>query len=126
MNQSPFFKVEFYPDSHPVRNLYLCCSEFCSYSSLTSFNWDGRHIVKQNPIIVGFGGMRFLSRSLPHDPVDCGNQTLSQLNFQMRTSHGDVVKHYPLIGALLLFLWGQINKPYLSNSPTWKKKLIIP
>jgi hypothetical protein len=51
------YQVDFYPDLHPVRNLYLCCSELSSYSSLTNFDWHGSNIIKKMPINVPFGSM---------------------------------------------------------------------
>ena len=49
-------------------------------------------IIKKIPINVGFGGMLYLTQTLPNDYFNCGNQTLSELNFQLRNSAGDIAK----------------------------------
>ena len=36
--------------------------------------------------------MLYLTQSLANDHFNCGNQTLTQLNFQLRNSAGDIVK----------------------------------
>ena len=41
------YRFTFYPDLHPVRNLYLTCSELSNYSSLTNFRWGGKNIIKK-------------------------------------------------------------------------------
>jgi hypothetical protein len=41
------FAVAFVPDLVSVRNLYLCCSELSSFSSLTNFAWNGSNIIKK-------------------------------------------------------------------------------
>jgi len=86
------WRFTFFPDLHPVRNLYLTCSELSNYSSLTNFSWGGKNIIKKIPVNVGFGGMLYLTQSLANDHFNCGNKSLSQLNFQLRNSEGNIVK----------------------------------
>lgn len=51
-SQWPTFKIDVYLDLHPVRHLYLTCSELSSYSSLTSFNWGCQTIIRKS--LCGF------------------------------------------------------------------------
>lgn len=43
-------------------------------------------------IIVTFGSMLCLTQSLSNAYFKCENQTLSQLNFQLRNRQGEIVK----------------------------------
>jgi hypothetical protein len=83
--------VQFYPDLHPIRNLYLCCSELSSYSSLTNFDWHGSNIIKKIPINVPFGSMVYNFQSITFDHFNCGNITLNKLSFTLRNAHGKIV-----------------------------------
>jgi hypothetical protein len=83
--------INFVPDLHPIRNLYLCCSELSGYSSLTNFDWFGSGIVKKIPINVPFGSMAYIFQTITFDHFRCGNRSLSKLSFTLRNSHGKIV-----------------------------------
>lgn len=85
------FTFEFTPDLHPVRNLYLCCSELSGYSTVSNFDWVGSAIIKKIPINVPFGSMLYNFQSITFDHFKCGNRSLSTLNFTLRNSHGKIV-----------------------------------
>ena len=79
-------------DLHPVRNLYLTCSELSSYGALTNFSWEGRTIIKKIPIGVPFGSLLFNYQQTQTDVFKCENKTLSRLKFQLRNAEGNIIK----------------------------------
>ena len=93
-------------DLHPVRNLYLTCSELTSYGSLTNFLWEGRAIIKKIPVNVPFGSLLFHYQQTQTDVFKCGNKTLSRLRFQLRNAEGDIIKLNNHWSFTLLFYRG--------------------
>ena len=64
------------------------CNEGTASKTMCNNDVDGKKI----PINVGFGGMLYLTQTLPNYYFNCGNQTLSTLNFQLRNSAGDIIR----------------------------------
>jgi len=83
--------LEFIPDLHPIRNLYLTCSDICGYSSLYNFDWSGQNIINKIPNNVPFGSMLYSFQNTSLDYFRCGNKTLSNLTFTLRDSHGNII-----------------------------------
>jgi hypothetical protein len=101
------FAVGFVPDLVSVRNLYLCCSELSSFSSLTNFTWNGSNIIKKIPINVPFGSMLYHFQQTPHDYFICSNRTLTKLRFQLKNSMGDVISLDNHYSFTIIFVKGE-------------------
>ena len=83
--------VEFIPDLHLIRNLYVT-SNMSNYSVVSNFVWQGNNIIKKIPITVSYGNMLFNNINAAHDYFRCGGQSLYKLRFTLRDARGNIVK----------------------------------
>ena len=82
----------------PIRNLYLHSSTLGNYNSIGP---DGSQtIIKKIPVTSDYNLMIFDQCVLYNDYNDCSQQTIKSLDFQLKTSRGDIV---PLHGVDMSF-----------------------
>jgi hypothetical protein len=83
-----------YLNMQPIRNLYLHSSTLGNYNSIGP---DGcQTIIKKIPVTSDYNIMIFDQTVLYNDYNDCSQQTLKTIDFQLKTSRGDIV---PLHGV---------------------------
>jgi hypothetical protein len=83
-----------YLNMQPIRNLYLHSSALGNYNSIGP---DGcQTIIKKIPVTSDYNIMIFDQCVLYNDYNDCSQQTLRTIDFQLKTSRGDIV---PLHGV---------------------------
>lgn len=82
----------------PIRNLYLHST---TLGNLNNIGPDGcQTILKKVPVTSDYNIMIFDQCVLINDYNDCSHQTLKTLEFQLKTSRGDIV---PLRGVDISF-----------------------
>ena len=87
-----------YLNMQPIRNLYLHST---TLGNLNSVSCDGSQtVIKKIPVTSDYNQMIFDQCVLYNDYNDCSQQTLKTLEFQLKTSRGDIV---PLHGVNILF-----------------------
>jgi len=87
-----------YLNMQPIRNLYLHSSTLGNYNSIGP---DGcQTIIKKIPVTSDYNIMIFDQCVLYNDYNDCSQQTIKSLDFQLKTSRGDIA---PLHGVDMSF-----------------------
>jgi hypothetical protein len=82
----PFYGVL---DLHTIRAFYLTSSTLTSYDTVTNFKMDT--IVKKIPVKAGFNEIIYDNMGNMFDYVNVGRRTLSQIDFQLRDTKGNIV-----------------------------------
>lgn len=87
-----------YLNMQPIRNLYLHSTTLGNFNSIGP---DGcQTIIKKIPVTSDYNIMIFDQCVLYNDYNDCSHQTLKTIEFQLKTSRGDIV---PLHGVDISF-----------------------
>ena len=74
---------------HPYRNIYMTSS---GTGDLNTISVAGdRNIIKKIPVAAGHGEMIFVQTITGVDYLDCSNQTLSRISFQLKDVYGHIV-----------------------------------
>ena len=73
-------------DFQPIRNVYLCCSGLGNFQTLTLSG--ERNVVKKIPVNGMSGEIIFDQWGNGTDHLDCSQQTLSRISFQLRDVFG--------------------------------------
>ena len=76
---------------HPINNLYLTSSNLGSYDTISAFS---DNCIKKIPITADYGFMIVDQLVSPGDYLNCGNTTLSVLDFRLRYGRGRIVNLY--------------------------------
>lgn len=80
------------------RNIYITSGNLSSFTTIGARGESS--IIKKVPVSSSFGYLIIDSFTSNHDWLDCGNMTLSNLEFQLRDSKGKVI---PLHGSHVSF-----------------------
>ena len=84
-----------YVDLHPIRNLYLVSNTLGTRNSMrVNGEWG---ILKKIPISSGYNRLIYDQTVLCMDYLDCSNQTLSIIDFNIKCNYGHIVnlhKHH--------------------------------
>ena len=76
-------------DLNTVRNVYLCCSGLGNFQTLTLTG--ERNVVKKIPVNGVSGEVIYDQWGNGTDHLDCSQQTLSRLSFQLRDVFGRII-----------------------------------
>ena len=82
--------VSGYIDIYPLRNIYMTASGLGNFNTM-SVSAD-RNIAKKIPVTAGHGEMIFDQTVTGMDYLDCSQQTLSRLSFQLRDVYGTIIE----------------------------------
>ena len=81
--------VSGYIDVYPLRNIYMTASGLGNFNTMSVAG--DRNIVKKIPVTAEHGDMIFDQTVTGMDYLDCSQQTLSRLSFQLRDVYGTVI-----------------------------------
>ena len=81
--------VSGYIDIYPLRNIYMTASGLGNFNTMSVAG--DRNIVKKIPVTAEHGDMIFDQTVTGMDYLDCSQQTLSRLSFQLRDVYGTVL-----------------------------------
>jgi hypothetical protein len=88
----------------PIRNIYMHSS---ALGNLSNIGPDGSQtVIKKIPVTTDFNNYIFDQTVLYNDYNSCSGQTMKKLDFQFKTSKGEVINLNGLNVSLLLFFKG--------------------